>query len=148
MKRAIWMASLLFGLVGTDAAWAKNSEGVPVKVVVLDEAREPIRSAVVRHPQEADRHRVNSVDGSWEAAVLFMPDGTELRFTPGMMLDLEISAAGYMTQVFQYQVKKRRNTVEVQLVAIEMDTETIEEPIITFKQDKPRETLVDVPGGN
>ena len=120
-----------------------KDEGVQVRVIVLDEAREPIRTAVVRHPEEADRHRVNSVDGSWESNVLFLPDGSELRFTPGMTLDLEISAPGYMTQVFQYQVRKRRNTVEVALLVIEMDDTTIEEPNITFKQDKPRESLTD-----
>lgn len=146
MKKLFLAAALLFG--GAGPAFAKGDEGVPVVVVVQDEAGQPIRTAVVRHPEEADRHRVNSVDGSWEASVLFMPDGTELRFTPGMMLDLEISAPGYMTQVFQYQVRKRRNTVAVKLVAIEMDTEQIEEPIITFKQDKPREVLGDVPSGN
>ena len=61
-------------------ALAKSAdEGVPVRVVVRDDAKTPIATAVVRHPQEADRHRVNAVDGSWEASVLYMPDGTELQ---------------------------------------------------------------------
>ncbi len=145
MKKWFLALGLLLGMAVAPAEAAKSSEGVLVTVIVLDETGEPIKSAVIRHPEEADRHRVNSVDGKWEGNVLFMPDGTELRFTPGMTLDLEISAAGYMTQVFQYQVRKRRNVVEVRLVAIELDTEQIDEPIITFKQDKPRETLVDVP---
>ena len=117
----------------------KVEEGVPVKVVVLDEDKKPIPTAVIRHPLEQDRHRVNSVDGSWETSVLYMPDGTELRFTPGMTLDLEISAPGYTTQVFQYQVRKRRNVIEVKLVAIELENDTIEEPMITFGRDEPRE---------
>jgi hypothetical protein len=93
----------------------------------------------VRHPQEADRHRVNSVDGSWEASVLYLPDGSELRFTPGMTLELEISAPAYMTQVFKYQVKKRHNVVQVHLEKIEMDDTSIEEPMVTFGKDQPRE---------
>lgn len=127
------------GLPGVALAAPKADEGVPVKVVVLDEEKKPIPTAVIRHPLEQDRHRVNSVDGSWETNVLYMPDGTELRFTPGMTLDLEISAPGYTTQVFQYQVRKRRNVIEVKLVAIELENDTIEEPMITFGRDEPRE---------
>lgn len=131
----------LFGVAGARPALAKPKEdsGVPVRVMVLDAERKPIPTAVVRHPQEADRHRVNSVDGSWEASVLYMPDGSELRFTPGMTLELEISAPGYMTQVFQYQVRKRKNVVEIQLPKIEMDDANIEEPMISFGRDEPRE---------
>jgi hypothetical protein len=117
----------------------KPAEGVNVRVIVIDAERKPISTAVIRHPEEADRHRVNSVDGSWEASVLYLPDGSELRFTPGMTLTLEISAPGYMTQVFQYQVRKRKNVVELSLPLIEMDDTTIEEPVISFGRDLPRE---------
>ncbi|MBM4369316.1 MAG: hypothetical protein FJ102_24095 [Deltaproteobacteria bacterium] len=132
--------SLLLGLFAPAAVAApKTDEGVPVKVVVLDSERKPIPTAVIRHPLEQDRHRVNSVDGSFETSVLYMPDGTELRFTPGMTLDLEISAPGYTTQVFQYQVRKRRNVIEVKLEPIELENDQIEEPMITFGRDEPRE---------
>ncbi|MSQ01119.1 MAG: hypothetical protein EXR71_04380 [Myxococcales bacterium] len=125
---------------GTAAAKPKApDEGVPVKVVVKDEGALPIATAVVRHPLEQDRHRVNSVDGSWETSVLYLPDGTELRFTPGQTLDLEISAPGFITQVFQYQIRKRRNVIEVKLHKIENEAEQIEEPMITFGRDVPRE---------
>jgi len=117
----------------------KEAEGVPVRVIVLDVERKPISTAVIRHPQEADRHRVNSVDGSWEASVLYLPDGSVLRFTPGMTLELEISAPGYMTQVFQYQVRKRKNVIELSLPKIEMDDTTIDDPVISFGRDVPRE---------
>ncbi len=121
-------------------ALAKSAdEGVPVRVVVRDDAKTPIATAVVRHPQEADRHRVNAVDGSWEASVLYMPDGTELRFTAGMTLNLEISAPGYTTQVLTYQVRKRRNLVDVTLPKIDTDDSQIEEPTISFGRDEPRE---------
>ncbi len=137
--------SSLFLVLGTlfstpaEAAPKAADEGVPVKVVVKDEQAQPIATAVVRHPLEQDRHRVNSVDGSWETSVLYLPDGTELRFTPGQTLDLEISAPGYVTQVFQYQIRKRRNVIEVKLHKIENEVEQIEEPMITFGRDVPRE---------
>ncbi|MDP2306184.1 MAG: hypothetical protein Q8P18_09150 [Pseudomonadota bacterium] len=134
---------MLLGMLVPGVAFAakppKESEGVPVRVIVLDAERAPISTAVIRHPLEADRHRVNSVDGSWEASVLYMPDGSELRFTPGMTLELEISAPGFMTQVFQYQVRKRKNVVELSLPKIEMDDTNIEEPVISFGRDLPRE---------
>ena len=82
---------------------------------------------------------MNSVDGSWETNVLYMPDGTELRFTPGQTVELEISAPGYVTQVFQYQIRKRRNVVELKLHKIESENEQIEEPMVTFGRDLPRE---------
>jgi hypothetical protein len=147
MRFAAFFAFILslFAAAPAHAADKKEVEGVPVRVIVLDADRKPISTAVVRHPQEADRHRVNSVDGSWEASVLYMPDGSELRFTPGMTLELEISAPGYMTQVFQYQVRKRKNVVELSLPKIEMDDASIEDPVISFGRDLPRETTEDTP---
>lgn len=135
------MAVLLGALLAAAPARAakKDDMGIPVKVIVLDHEKKPLPTAVIRHPLEQDRHRVNSVDGSWEASVLYMPDGTELRFTAGMTLDLEISAPGFMTQVFQYQVRPRRNVVEVKLVPIVTDVQQIEEPMISFGRDNPRE---------
>ena len=119
---------------------AAPKKDVLVRVVVEDKENKPISTAVVRHPQEQDRHRVNSVDGSWETGVIYMPDGSELRFTPGMTLELEISAPGYQTQVFQYQVRPRKNVVKIQLPLIEMDDTNIEDPVISFGRDEPRET--------
>lgn len=138
--------SLLFSFVlnavvaTSSPAYAKgDDEGVPVRVVVRDEAKAPIATAVVRHPQEADRHRVNAVDGSWEASVLYLPDGSELRFTAGMTLNLEISAPGYTTQVLTYQVRNRRNLIDVTLPKIEAEDSQLEEPTISFGRDEPRE---------
>ena len=140
--RTLWILLVMFGSFSVAEAKPKNpDEGVPVKVVVKDAADAPVATAVVRHPLEQDRHRVNSVDGSWETSVLYMPDGTELRFTPGQTIELEISAPGYVTQVFQYQIKKRRNVVELKLQRIENEVEQIEEPMITFGRDLPREPV-------
>ncbi len=120
-------------------AKAAADDGIPVRVVVHDEQKAPIPTAIIRQPQEADRHRVNAADGSWEASVLYMPDGSELKFTAGMTLNLEISAPGYTTQVLTYQVRKRRNQIDVVLPKITTDDSQIEEPTISFGRDEPRE---------
>lgn len=113
--------------------------GTPVNVQVLDDAEAPVPTAVIRHPDEADRHRVNSVDGTWEEEVLYMPDGSELVFKPGEILVLEISAPGYETQVIQYQVRRRKNAVKVHLVRHQFDDDEIEEPMMSFGRDNPRD---------
>jgi hypothetical protein len=134
---------LLFALsVAPSTAFAKKgagSVGTRIKVTVMNEDGEAIPTAVIRHPDEADRHRVNSVDGSWEEEVLYMPDGTELIFEPGLILFLEISAPGYETQVIQYEIRKRKNFVEVRLAKLVFDDEEIEEPMMSFGRDTPRE---------
>ena len=130
----------VISVAAPSVAWAQDDvAGVPVKVVVLDEAGAPIPTAVVRHPQEADRHRVNTYDGSWEAAVLYLPDGTELKFLKGMVLELEISAPGFVNQRIQYLIRKRKNVVEVQLARMQFDMqeEEADDPVIQFGRDKP-----------
>ncbi|MCK6518819.1 MAG: hypothetical protein RIT28_2220 [Pseudomonadota bacterium] len=118
---------------------AKGKTGTPVTVFVTDTETTAISTAVIRHPDEAERHRVNSVDGSWTEEVLYMPDGSEIVFRPGEMLVLEISAPGYETQVIQYQVRRRKNEFNVQLVRHDFDDEAIEEPMMSFGRDNPRD---------
>lgn len=64
------MAVLLGALLAAAPARAakKDDMGIPVKVIVLDHEKKPLPTAVIRHPLEQDRHRVNSVDGSWRPA--------------------------------------------------------------------------------
>ncbi len=135
---ALALSGLLFSGPGCGKKNIKT-DGVKVKVVVTNQAEEPISTAVIRHPDESDRHRVNAVDGSWEASVLYLPDGSELIFEPGLALRLEISAPGYMTQVIQYDIRKRNNKIPVQLNELELESEEIEEPVIQFGRDRPRE---------
>lgn len=124
-------------LVASDAM-AKDDEGIDVTIKVLDEAGAPIPTAVVRHPLEQDRHRVNTFDGSWTEKVLYLPDGTELVFEKGLELELEISAPGYINQRFVYVVKKRKNVVPVTLQKMELSLDAeLEEPVIQFGRDKP-----------
>ena len=118
-------------------ALAGGTDGVPIQVTVLDLDGNPISTAVVRHPEEADRHRVNALTGVWEGDVLYLPDGSEMVFVPGMTLTLEVSAPGYVTQIVQYDVRKRRNRIEVTLPVLVVDESDIEEPLIQFGRDKP-----------
>lgn len=133
-----WKGALL-GLLAAGCATSKSvGEGVPVKVFVVDVEGKPISTAVVRHPSEADRHRVNAATGHWEGSVLYLPDGSELIFTPGISLQLEVSAPGFMTKVISYDVKKRRNQFPVALDGMSLKDTDFEEPIIQFGRDKPK----------
>ncbi len=137
--RAIALACLLSASPDAVAARAGDTPGIPITVTVIDQAGEPVPTAVIRHPDEADRHRVNSVDGSWTESVLYMPDGTELKFEKGLTLFLEVSAPGYSIQIVQYEVKKRKNSLEVTLMPAPEDDEPIEEPMMSFGRDEARE---------
>jgi hypothetical protein len=141
------LGALLLPLAWSAPAFAKSgdSEGVPVHVTVLDTASAPVATAVIRHPKEADRHRVNAATGEWEAAVLYLPDGTELVFEPKMVIQFEISAPGYLTQIVEYEVKKRKNNLEVLLEPIDLESSDIPEPIIQFGRDRPREDATNTP---
>ena len=132
----------LFALASSGPALAKKNdgEGVPVYVKVLNLEGEPVSTAVIRHPDEADRHRVNALTGEWFASVLYLPDGSEMVFTPGMTIQFEVSAPGYMTQIIQYDIRKRKNRLEVSLPLLPIEEEEeIEEPLIQFGRDRPRD---------
>ncbi len=142
MKRTI-LTGLAIAVLGAPvSADAKRDKdgGTRVYVRVVDESGGPIPTAVIRHPAEQDRHRVNSVDGTWDEEVLYMPDGTELVFEPGLMLTLEVSAPSFETKVVQYQVRRRRNRFDVELVELEIEESVIEPPKIQFGTDSPRDT--------
>ena len=70
--------------------------------------------------------------------MLYLPDGSELKFDPGISLQLEVSAPGYMTRVVSYDVKKRRNQFPVELTKMSLKDGDFEEPIIQFGRDKTR----------
>ena len=118
-----------------------GTDGVPVKVFVAGPDGKPIPTAVVRHPDEADRHRVNAATGHWEGSVLYMEDGSELVFMPNTTIQLEVSAPGFLTKVIQYDIKKRRNQFEVQLDQLSLKDDEFDEPIIQFGQDKKKSEI-------
>jgi len=132
--------ALATSLAGTSAQAKEEDEGIPVEVRVLDNAGNPIPTAVVRHPDEAERHRVNTVTGSWVGSILYMPDGTMIKFEKGMELEFEVSAPGYVTETVRYLMRSRKNLVEVALEEMVVEEETeVDDPIIGFGRDKPIE---------
>lgn len=141
MSSRALLAVLLGALLSPTALAAKSKEpeGVPIKMTVKDPEGRPIPTAVIRHPDEADRHRVNSLTGTWEETKLYMPDGSELIFTPGMTIQFEVSAPGYLTRIVQYDIRKRKNQVPVVLTALALEDQAVEEPLLQFGRDKPRE---------
>lgn len=132
------MITSLLLLLGS--AFAADEEGIPVTVRVIDAVSlAPIPTAVVRHPQEQDRHRVNTETGTWTGNVLYLPDGSEMFFEKGDTLEFEVSAPGYVNTRISYVVRKRRNSVDVPLAKmdIDMSAEDPEDITIQFGRDKP-----------
>ena len=135
-------AALWAGLglsVASAPALANEDPGIPLTVRVIDLTGNPIKTAVVRHPDEQDRHRVNTETGTWEGSVLYMPDGSELIFEKGMTIPFEVSAPGYVNRDFTYTMRKRKNEVDVVLEKMEIDMtdEDPEDIVIQFGRDKP-----------
>ena len=131
---------LMTVLLGTaDAKKRKKGEGVVVNVKVLDkEDSKPVATAQVRHPKEDLHHRVNEVTGVWYASEVLLPDGTQLHFTPGSALELEISAPGYVTQHVRYDVKRWKNKIEIELQKMDITTD-IEIPLTPFDREEQRD---------
>lgn len=132
-------AIVLAGLVGGSVAQAQE-EGIPVAVEVRDlDTKEIVKTAVVRHPEEAERHKVNTETGRWTEKVLYMSDGSELVFRKGMILTFEVSAPGYHNENVNYMVRKRKNVIPVSLRRMELSLEEDYEndPNINFGRDKP-----------
>jgi len=135
---SVAVTMLGWNLISATPALA-DDPGIPLTIRVVDEAGSPIPTAVVRHPNEQDRHRVNTELGTCEISVLYMPDGSELFFEKGMTLDFEISAPGYENRLVTYTMRKRKNTFDVALkkMTIDMTDEAPEDIVIPFIRDKP-----------
>ena len=118
---------------------ADPAVGIPVKVTVTDTDGKVVTTAVVRHPQEADRHKVNTFDGSWQADILYLPDGGELVFTKGSVLHLEISAPGYLNANIEYLIRARKNVIPIMLEAMPPPTfdDDDQDVIVPFGRDVP-----------
>ena len=135
---ALTVAAALFAA----PALAKDEEspGIPLEVQVLDqETEQPIPTAKVRNPQEKEPHPVNADTGIWRGDVLYLPDGTEVFFEKGMILEFEISAPSYTTAKVKYEMRKRKNKIVVPLAKMKLDLTDIEEddPVIQFGRDQP-----------
>ncbi|MEQ1571370.1 MAG: hypothetical protein ABMA64_37425 [Myxococcota bacterium] len=122
------------------SAFGADDEGLEVRLRVIDAATGlPVPTAVIRHPTEQNRHRVNTVSGEWAGTMLYLPDGSELRFARGVHLELEVSAPGYVNQRLAYVVRRRKNIVDVPMVALEVDLarDAPDDVIIQFATDDP-----------
>ena len=115
----------------------KSSGGLALTVQVLDDTGNPITTAVVRNPEEAERHQVNAVSGTWTATALYLDGGAEVPFHEGQDVSFEVSAPGFLTETVRYIIRKRRNTIVVTLSAMELTGEQLEDPLISFGRDKP-----------
>ena len=118
----------------------KNNEGVEVTFIIMSQdSQEPISTASVRHPSDIESSRVNELNGTWQSSEIYLPDGNVILFTPGTLLEMEISAPGFVTQIVQSDIKKRRNKVPIYLEKMEIDDSDIEMPSIPFGRDKERD---------
>lgn len=140
-RPSTWIVQALLLLsITSSVASAATEEGIEVTVEVRDyDTNEVIPTAVVRHPEEAVRHRVNVKDGRWKDKILYLSDGTELVFTKGKSLTFEVSAPGYKNETATYVVRKRKNLVNVLLTKMEisLDEDFANEPNISFGRDRP-----------
>jgi len=134
-------ALLLAGTLSAPTAAFADDLGIPLTVRVVDELGEPVSTAVVRHPDEQDRHRVNTELGTWTGSILYMPDGSELVFDKGMTLPFEVSAPGYLNNAFTYTMRKRKNTVDVvlQKMAEDLVDEDPDDIVVPFVRNRPRQ---------
>jgi hypothetical protein len=137
MLKRMLLAGLL-AMAASSPAMAKSTE-LMLKILVLDEANEPVSTASVRSAQEAEKHGVNANTGAWEGSVLYLADGSEVKFVPDMPVEFEISAPGYVTQKVAYVMRKRKNVIKVNLGKITDAEDTDEDVDINFGRDKPRE---------
>lgn len=146
MNRFFFLACSFVGLTLTSAvpwaaAHAQSDPGIEITFEVTDaETGEPVSTAVVRHPEEAERHEVNRDTGTTKISVLYLTDGREVVFEKGDVLTFEVSAPGYMINKIQYAVKKRKNVVPVPLTKMNMAdlmADEDDDPIIQFGRDKP-----------
>jgi hypothetical protein len=115
----------------------KSSGGLALTIQVMDDTGSPVTTAVVRHPDEAMRHHVNAVTGSWSGTALYLDEGVEVPFHEGQDVTFEVSAPGFLTETVRYIVRKRRNTIVVTLSAMELHGDQLEDPLISFGRDKP-----------
>lgn len=142
-SRVLLAAALTFGsatLVGvaTPSVASAQETGIPVEIRVMDTSGNPIATAVVRHPEEQERHPVNTITGAYTTDVLFLPDGSEKLFVKGLDLEFEVSAPGFVTANVRHVVRKRRNVIAVTLETMELNLlDDLEEPVIQFGRDRP-----------
>ena len=85
-------------------------------IEVVDGSGNPLPSARIRFPVEAEVHSVNSESGMWMSTVLYAYDGTERYFQKGMEVEFEAFAPGFGHRRVTFEPSKRKkNLVRVEL---------------------------------
>ncbi|HHO51889.1 MAG TPA: hypothetical protein ENK18_13665 [Deltaproteobacteria bacterium] len=132
------MSVLLLSSLWIGAAKADEPQGIQVTIQVLDAATgAPIPTASVGLVEGEDRYRVNHETGQWIGSGLYRADGSELVFVRDAEIAIEVLAPGYEQRRISHTVHKRRNTVEVELQQVQIDTSSSLEGVrINFKHDK------------
>ena len=123
-----------------EAKKGNSDEGILITIIILDEeTEEPIQTAKVKHSLESDSSRVNKLTGKWQAREVYDAEGNEHKFKSGQTENFSVSAPGYTTRIVKYDVRKRRNNIELKLQKMDVDNDTVEMPIIKFGRDQERE---------
>jgi len=86
-----------------------------VMVTVTDTEGKVVPNAWVRIPGTEGRRTVDAITGIWEASMLYRFDGEPYVFTKGETLLITVSAPGYLSQTFEFEVRARRNELPVTL---------------------------------
>ena len=106
-------------------ALAKDDEGRPVTVRVVDADGNPIENARVRVPGTEGKTRVNR-NGEWTESMLYTIMGDEFPFEKKTMIEFHVSAPRYHARSVKYRVRGRKNYVQIALKAMPRPTEPLE----------------------
>jgi hypothetical protein len=134
---------LVFSMVtGTASAKKRKAdEGVMIELKVTDKkSKEVVPTATIRYPNDDSFSEVNELTGIWKASEIYLSDGSVHIFKPGTSLKLEVSAAGYVTQIVQYDIRRWRNRTIIQLEKMEIDDGDLTIPGIPFGRDQERDS--------
>ena len=129
------LSGLMFAPSNAEAKKSSGDEGIVITITVMDAEGAPIPQAVIKHSKASQPSRVNSVTGTWNDSESIDSNGEIHKFLPGNTEEFSISASGYMTQVAQYDVRKRNNVIEIQLEKMEIIAPNLDDTIIPFGRD-------------
>jgi hypothetical protein len=102
------------------AAWAAKPN--VLSVVVTDASGAPVPTGSVLFDAEGERHRVNTLDGSFASTLLYLADGSELDFATGATTRFWVTASGYAGARVEHVMvgKKKDDRVVVVLEPLEV----------------------------
>lgn len=117
------ITGFLLAIAASSSALAAEVKVKPVSITVIDLQGKAIPNAWVRIPETEGRRMVDPATGEWAADMLYRVDGSEMQFVKGTVLDLTISAPGYRAATVMYEIRGRKNELEIRLSP--MDNEPV-----------------------